>query len=117
MSLDNFLKQSLSRWMAGNGPNNSVAISSRVRLARNLPEYPFPGQASPSQLEEVEQKIRRWWNTGGLEPLGATDYISIKDIPENERLALADKHLISPKLAGQGYGGVLLNKEDRKSVV
>ncbi|MDD4657424.1 MAG: protein arginine kinase [Eubacteriales bacterium] len=117
MSLDNFLKQSLSRWMAGNGPNNSVAISSRVRLARNLPEYPFPGQASPSQLEEVEQKIRRWWNTGGLEPLGATDYISIKDIPENERLALADKHLISPKLAGQGYGGVLLNKDESVSVM
>ncbi len=117
MSLDNFLKQSLSRWMTGDGPNNSVAISSRVRLARNLAEYPFPGQASPSQLEEVEQKVRRWWNTGGLESLGITDYISIKDIPENERLALADKHLISPKLASQGYGGVLVNKDESVSVM
>ena len=117
MSLENFLNQGLSRWMTGDGPHSSVAISSRVRLARNLAEYPFPVQASSSQLEEVEQKIRRWWNTGGLESLGSIDYISIKDIPENQRLALVDKHLISPKLAGQQHGGVLINKDESVSVM
>ena len=117
MSLENYLEQSLSRWMIGEGPNNSVAISSRVRLARNLAEFPFPGQASPSHLEEVEHKIRRWWNNGGLESLGSTDCISIKEIPENERMALVDKHLISPKLARQGYGGVLINQDESVSVM
>ena len=117
MSLDGFLEQSLSRWMTGDGPNSSVAISSRVRLARNFAEYPFPGQASSSQLEEVEQRIRRWWNTGGLESLGPTKYISIRDIPENERSALVAKHLISPKLAGQDFGAVLLNEDESVSVM
>jgi len=117
MSLENYLEQSLSRWMTGEGPNNSVAISSRVRLARNFVEFPFPGQASPSQLEEVEQKIRRWWNTGGLKSLGIADCISIKEIPENERMALVDKHLISPKLSRQGYGGVIITKDESVSIM
>lgn len=117
MSLENFLKQSLSLWMTGEGPQNSVAISSRVRLARNLVEYPFPVQATSAQLDEIEQKIRRWWNTGGLKSLGSTDYISIKDLPENQRLALVDKHLISPKLAGQNHGGVLINSDESVSVM
>lgn len=117
MSLENIFKKSLSSWMTGGGPNSSVAISSRVRLARNFADYPFPGKAAPRQLEEVEQKIRRWWNGGGLKTLGPTNYISIKDLPANERLALADKHLISPKFAGQDYGGVIVNEDESVSVM
>ena len=117
MSLDNYLKKEMSLWMAGDGPHNVVAISSRVRLARNFGDYPFPGHASMKQLEEVEQKIRRWWNTGGLKSLGKIEYISIKDISEAERQALVDKHLISPNLARQGYGSVLLNQGDSVSIM
>lgn len=109
--------QSMSRWMTGVGPNSSVAISSRVRLARNFVLYPFPGQATAAQLEEVEQNIRRWWENGGLNSLGPTRFISIKEIPENERIALTDKHLISPMLARQGRGGVLLNEDESVSVM
>lgn len=117
MAMEKFIQRSLSKWMTGEGPHNSVAISSRVRLARNLVGYPFPGKASLAQLEEVEQKVRRWWNGGGLKPLGPTRYLSIKDLAENERLSLADKHLISPKFAGQNYGGVLLNEDESVSVM
>lgn len=117
MSLEKILQQSQSRWMAGDGPHSSVAISSRVRLARNLAEFPFPSRASLSQLEEIEQRIRRWWNGGGLKPLGKTKYIAIKEIAENERLALADKHLISPELARRGRGSVLLNKDESVSIM
>lgn len=117
MSLENYLKQSLSQWMEGDGPHSAVAISSRVRLARNLGDYPFPTQASRAQLDEVENKIRRWWNTGGLKSLGRTEYISMKDISESERLALVDKHVASPNLARQGYGAILINQGGSVSVM
>lgn len=117
MSLDNYLKKEMSLWMAGDGPHSAVAISSRVRLARNFGDYPFPGHAPMKQMEEVEQKVRRWWNTGGLKSLGKTEYISIKDISETERQALVDKHLISPNLARQGHGSVLLNQGDSVSIM
>ena len=31
-----------SKWMEGTGPEPEVVISSRVRLARNLKDLPFP---------------------------------------------------------------------------
>jgi len=103
--------------MEGDGPHSSVAISSRVRLARNLGDFPFPAQANTEQLEEVEQKIKRWWNNGGLKSLGSTKYISLQDIAENERLALVDKYVASPNLARQGYGAVLINEDGSVSVM
>jgi len=117
MGLEKFLEQARSRWMVGDDSADSVAVSTRVRLARNLADYPFPGRAIPAQLEEIEQKIRRWWNTGGLKPLGPTKYIAIKDTAKIERLALAEKHLISPELARQNFGGVLLNEDESVSVM
>lgn len=117
MNLDNYINKASSQWMKGDGPHSTVAISSRVRLARNFGDYPFPGQASTRQLEEVEQKVRRWWNTGGVASLGEVEYISIKDIPEAERQALVDKHLVSPNIARQGYGSVLLNQSESVSVM
>lgn len=117
MNLDNYLNQSLCRWMDGTGPHSSVAISSRVRLARNFGDFPFPGRASSAQRDEVEQKVKRWWNKGNLKSLGQTNYISIRDIPENERQALVDKHLASPNLAGQESGAVLTNEDGSVSIM
>lgn len=117
MSLENYLNQALSKWMEGDGPHSSVVISSRIRLARNLGDYPFPGRASAAQLDEVEQKVRRWWNNGGIKSLGQTSYLSVKDLPQSERMSLVDKHLISPNLARQGYGAVLLNDAGSISVM
>lgn len=117
MSLENYLGQRLCRWMEGDGPHGSVAISSRVRLARNFRDYPFPGQASSQQLDEVEQKIKRWWNKGGLKSIGNTEFISIGDIADNERQALVDKHLASPNLARQGYGAVVTNGRGSISIM
>jgi len=103
--------------MEGDGPHSAVAISSRVRLARNFGEHPFPGQAKPGQLDEVEQRVKRWWNNGGLKSLGATSYIAMKEVPDNERQALVDKHLVSPNMVRQGHGAVLINGDGSVSVM
>jgi protein arginine kinase len=113
----NYLNQSLSRWMEGDGPHSAVVISSRVRLARNISDHPFPGRADATQLEEVERKVRRWWNNGGLKSLGEVKYLSIKDLPANELHALVDKHLVSPNLATGGHGAVLVNQEESVSIM
>ena len=117
MGLDNYLNQSLSSWMEGGGPHSAVVISSRIRLARNFGDIPFPGRANGPQLEEVENLVQAWWEDGGLKSLGETKYISVKGLPANERQALVDKHLISPNLARQGYGAVLLNQNESVSIM
>lgn len=117
MGLEKFINQSMSKWMEGDGPQNTVVISSRIRLARNLAQYPFPGQASAKQLEEVRQQIRRWWNNDGLKGLGETRFLSMGEMSPGQRLALVDKHLISPNLARQQYGAVMLNKDESVSIM
>lgn len=40
-------------WLSGLGPEADVALSSRLRLARNLNRHPFPEAATPATLQAV----------------------------------------------------------------
>ncbi len=50
MSLKDIINKTLSQWMKGTGPESDIVIGSRVRLARNLSDVPFP------QIADDEQK-------------------------------------------------------------
>ena len=45
-------------WYLQNGRDSDVVISTRVRLARNLEEYPFPTKFSKEQAENVLKEIK-----------------------------------------------------------
>ncbi|MBD3349826.1 MAG: ATP--guanido phosphotransferase, partial [Candidatus Eisenbacteria bacterium] len=45
------------RWLESEGPRCDVVLSTRVRLARNLPEHTFPERASDAELSEVLDKV------------------------------------------------------------
>ena len=47
MSLDDLANTS-GEWLRGTGPESDIVISSRIRLARNLANYPFVSRASES---------------------------------------------------------------------
>ena len=40
-------------WLSGEGRFSNIVFSSRIRLARNLKEYPFPSRATVKQKEEI----------------------------------------------------------------
>ncbi len=43
MSLEGFIKQNSSKWMEETeDSNSSIILSSRIRLARNIDDIPFP---------------------------------------------------------------------------
>lgn len=44
-------------WYAAAGPENDVALSTRVRLARNLANFPFPAHAVPDDAERVRALV------------------------------------------------------------
>ena len=45
MELDDLTRYS-GEWLRGVGPESDIVISSRIRLARNLADYPFISRAS-----------------------------------------------------------------------
>ena len=50
--VDQLLKNPVS-FLDDSGPDDDIAISSRIRLARNIGKYPFPCAASPEELQEI----------------------------------------------------------------
>lgn len=92
-----------------------IAISSRIRLARNLAGYPFPPRASGAQKIEIRDEIfsvlhaAEPFHTGLLTPL--------EDITPFQRLLLFERSLISREHAEQDEGGAIAVSRDEQDVI
>ena len=102
---------SVADWMDGSGPMSDIVVSSRVRLARNVAGYLFFSHADDEQQSEVLEFIRiKVMETELKDTLW---YIDMNDTPNRQRQMLAERHLISRRLAeGQGSRGVALSHDE-----
>ncbi|NLO89050.1 MAG: protein arginine kinase [Clostridia bacterium] len=106
--------------MEGSGPYFDVVISSRVRLARNLADYPFPSRISSETMEEIVDKVEAAVKGASVDPrVGALEVIRLNRLSPVERQVMVEKHLISPQFAGAGGVGraVALGNEEVVSVM
>lgn len=118
MSLDKFISNALSEWMNGSGPQSDIVISSRVRLARNINEYPFPLLATDYQAEAVVNDVTRAINTEHMNKIGKFEVIMMDSISELEKRVLVEKHLISLNLANESRkGAVALSENESVSIM
>ena len=56
-AINDLFKQKVC-WLSDSGPDDDIAISSRIRFARNLCDYSFPVQAEDSALCEIRDRAR-----------------------------------------------------------
>ncbi|MDA1180113.1 MAG: ATP--guanido phosphotransferase, partial [Planctomycetota bacterium] len=56
-TLEQLAKQS-GEWLRGSGPESDIVISSRIRLARNLADFPFIRKCTDHDRAAVERVIR-----------------------------------------------------------
>jgi protein arginine kinase len=119
MSLDKFIKNAVSDWMKGDGPESDIVISSRIRLARNLNAIPFPLIATEDQLEKVVQQIEEVVKEGELkQQLGHLELLRMNQLKALEKRVLVEKHLISPNLADESSAGaVVLSENESVSIM
>lgn len=121
--LDSILKNSASPWMDGSGDLADVVISSRVRLARNLRDIPFPHLLDEKQAAEVLDKV-----SGAVKSVNARNakagsgfgelvMVDLASVPALDRQVLAEKHLISPQHAQTGLGRGLITRADERIAV
>lgn len=88
-----------------------VVLSSRVRLARNLSEFPFPNKMTPAQANQVIQKARE---AAGKE-FTCLDLTAMTPLDQQ---ALIEQHLISPALAQNNrHSALLLSKDQSVSIM
>lgn len=53
------LRDTTASWAKGDGPLNHIVVSSRIRLARNIKDIPFPFRANNEQLKIVLEKSEK----------------------------------------------------------
>ena len=97
-----------ARWYRQSGNEGDVVISTRVRLARNLPSYPFPAGMTADQRREICQKVRAALQ-GSSEKWG---FLEMQNMLERDALAMVERHLISPDFAQCSEGTGLFLAED-----
>ena len=98
-----------NKWYIENGNQGDIVLSSRVRLARNLSDYPFPCRLSADAMEAVNQTVRdALADIDGIQ----LRYIKMADLTANRVISLAERHLISPAFAEIAPGKALLLSDD-----
>ncbi|MDR1464816.1 MAG: protein arginine kinase [Oscillospiraceae bacterium] len=96
------------RWYIENGNQGDVVLSTRIRLARNLEDTPFPARLDAAGRRKATERIR-----AALESIMPDlRYIDMTKLPRLEAISLAERHLISPEFAGGAEGSALLLRED-----
>ncbi len=95
-----------------------IAISSRVRLARNIDCIPFPTRMEPGQGEAI---IDRVWDSisQGSEALSENLVLmKIGKLDPIDRQILVEKHLISPELGeSKRESAVILSRDEKISIM
>jgi len=96
------------------GPMDDVVITSRVRLARNYPDAPFPDHCNDEQAQIITDRTLEAFKH--IE--GDLRYQQLRWMDESGRKALVERHLISPDLAKNvEHGAVLMTSDDSLSVM
>lgn len=96
------------KWYMDLGNQGDIVLSTRVRLARNLVDYPFPSRLDSKEKEEVSSIIKEALSDYNEKALGNIDMASLTPA---EAVSLAEKHLISPEFASETRGRSLLLSE------
>jgi protein arginine kinase len=110
------LAQTIGEWLRGTGPESDIVMSSRVRLARNLPQYPFVSRASEQDRAEIERFLRE---RIALAPVGRSlESIDVGRLEEIDRQFLVERQLISREHAdAQGARSVAIDPLEQISLM
>ena len=120
MSIQDTVNRAFTKWMEGTGPYAQVVISSRVRLARNLIEAPFPHLQSEETGRQVLEKVREAARDPEVQrQIGKLHFAALEELSPLDRQILVEKHLISPQHAGdQGpERGLVLRDDEAVSIM
>ncbi len=102
-------------WYLQTGKESDVVISSRIRLARNLANFPFITKLNKNTKQKVEETIKDIVPSLGY----GLKFVKLKDMDDITKMSLLEKHLVSPKfvLNKEDIGAMLINDEENISIM
>ncbi|MFK8112659.1 MAG: protein arginine kinase [Rubripirellula sp.] len=110
------LAKTPGEWLRGTGPESDIVISSRIRLARNLADFPFIRRCSDEDRISIERTVRARMES--IEDWKDINYIDIEQLSEIDRQFLVERQLISREIAeADGSRAVAIDPEEQYSVM
>jgi len=103
-------------WLRGGGPESDIVISTRIRLARNLADYPFISRATEQDRKDIERSLRD--SIRGLAADNGLLLLDVAGLVALDRQFLVERQLISRELAdGRGARSVAIDWGEKFSVM
>ena len=116
----NDLARTSGEWFRGSGPESDIVISSRIRLARNLADFPFISRASQQDRTDIEACAARSRAAGANGSLDGGDfkYLNVNELKVIDRQFLVERQLISREHAeSEGARGVAIDRREQVSLM
>ena len=106
------------KWYEKNGIDGEVVISTRVRLARNLEEFPFPARCGAQLRHQVAEKVKDAVLNSNSVISSRFSSIDVDNISTGEKVSLVERHLVSPEFIGEkGEKALLLLDDESVSIM
>lgn len=105
------------KWFKVNDDESNVVISSRVRLARNLVDYPFPNKIKKEEAQKLLEKVKSVIIDGNSVLKDDFTFHNVKDMNDVEKGVLVEKHLVSKELIESENAGALIKNDENISIM
>lgn len=92
-------------WYLQSGKESDVVVSSRIRLARNITDFPFVTKYKKEDALKIVEKLEEIVPSLGY----GLKLLKMEDIDDITVMSLVEKHIISPDFA--------LNKNNTKAII
>ncbi|WP_407385261.1 protein arginine kinase [Ruminococcus sp.] len=87
---------------------SEAVVSTRIRLARNLKEYPFPIRLGADQAREIVDRVGEALKDSELK----FHRVDLDAIPETIRVSMIERHLVSPDFISKKEGRAVYLSDD-----
>ncbi len=105
----------MSKWYIGAGEQSDIVVSTRIRLARNIAEYPFPNKLNTKSRMELNNVIKEALESDNKYNLR---FLEMRTLARFEAASMAERHIISPEFASDLDGrALMLSPEEDISIM
>lgn len=112
--LKELINNTQSPWTMGIGEESDVVLCTRIRLARNFSQYPFPLKQNEESGQAVLADVSAF-----CKDHNDLNFYDLCDVPPLEKRALVEKHYISPEHSKEDshYRGLAVNADGSISIM
>lgn len=109
----------MSKWFetVNNTGDSTIVVSTRIRLARNLLDFPFPNVMNEEQKKQVVDKVDKALNGAKFAKKTNFTKINMEDLNDIQANAMAERRIISPEFAKNRNGRALFLSQDESIAI